>query len=199
MKIKRICKKCNIEKNIDEFPMNIVCGKEYIRYECKKCKSLRFKKWTYDNKENIKNYKKEYNNINKEKIKNYLKQNKEENNKKRNIRRNIRMKSDPMFRAKKLFRDKLNKYFKKINAIKKNKTSEILGCSFKEFMMYIEKQWLLPHNLNNDGNVWMNWENRGHYNGEPNYGWDIDHIIPLASAKTEEDVIRLHPIHAKKR
>lgn len=38
----------------------------------------------------------------------------------------------------------------------------------------------------------MNWENRGLYNGELNYGWDIDHIIPLSSARTEEDVIRLN-------
>jgi hypothetical protein len=32
----------------------------------------------------------------------------------------------------------------------------------------------------------------GKYNGELNYGWDIDHIIPLAPAETEEDVIRLN-------
>jgi hypothetical protein len=39
---------------------------------------------------------------------------------------------------------------------------------------------------------WMTWENRGLYNGELNYGWDIDHRIPLASANTEEDIIRLN-------
>jgi len=38
----------------------------------------------------------------------------------------------------------------------------------------------------------MTWENRGLYNGELNYGWDIDHIIPIASAKTEEDIIKLN-------
>ena len=38
----------------------------------------------------------------------------------------------------------------------------------------------------------MTWENRGKYNGELNYGWDIDHIIPLATAKTEEDLIKLN-------
>lgn len=37
----------------------------------------------------------------------------------------------------------------------------------------------------------MTWENYGKYNGELNYGWDIDHIIPLTTAKTEDDVIRL--------
>ena len=31
---------------------------------------------------------------------------------------------------------------------------------------------------------WMTWENKGLYSGELNYGWDIDHIIPLSTAKT---------------
>jgi hypothetical protein len=38
----------------------------------------------------------------------------------------------------------------------------------------------------------MSWENKGLYNGELNYGWDIDHIIPLSSADIEEDIIRLN-------
>ena len=37
----------------------------------------------------------------------------------------------------------------------------------------------------------MSWENYGKYNGEINYGWDIDHIIPISIAKTEEDVMKL--------
>ena len=38
---------------------------------------------------------------------------------------------------------------------------------------------------------WMCWENYGLYNGQPDYGWDIDHIIPLKTAKTEENIINL--------
>jgi hypothetical protein len=38
----------------------------------------------------------------------------------------------------------------------------------------------------------MTWENKGLYNGNPNYGWDIDHIIPLSEAKSKDDVIRLN-------
>jgi len=52
-------------------------------------------------------------------------------------------------------------------------------------------------NRNMCKNVYMNrekvaWENRGLYNGELNYGWDIDHIIPLSSALTEEKLIKLN-------
>ena len=38
----------------------------------------------------------------------------------------------------------------------------------------------------------MNWENRGLYNGELNYGWDLDHIIPICKAKTDEEVYKLN-------
>jgi hypothetical protein len=37
----------------------------------------------------------------------------------------------------------------------------------------------------------MSWENYGKYNGEFNYGWDIDHIIPSSTAKTENDIYHL--------
>jgi len=39
----------------------------------------------------------------------------------------------------------------------------------------------------------MNWDNQGLYSKNRfNIGWDLDHIIPISSAKTEEDVIRLN-------
>ena len=65
---------------------------------------------------------------------------------------------------------------------KKSNTIDILGCSFNEFIEYLESKF----------EPWMNWNNRGLYNGESNYGWDIDHIIPVSSAETEDDIIRLN-------
>lgn len=63
-----------------------------------------------------------------------------------------------------------------------SKLKDILGCSFKDFKIHLESQF----------EPWMTWDNRGLYNGLPNYGWDIDHIIPKASAKTKEDIIKLN-------
>jgi hypothetical protein len=57
----------------------------------------------------------------------------------------------------------------------------ILGCTIKEFKLQLESNFEL----------WMNWDNRGKYNGEFNHGWDIDHIIPLGIATSKEDVIKL--------
>lgn len=57
---------------------------------------------------------------------------------------------------------------------KNNKSYEILGCSYDEFRNHIEKQFT-------NG---MNWEKFGEIH--------IDHIVPLATAKTIDDVIALN-------
>ena len=71
---------------------------------------------------------------------------------------------------------------KKSGYSKKSKTNEILGCSFNNFKFYLENKF----------QDWMYWENQGLYNGEINYGCDIDHIIPLSSDKNEEEIMRLN-------
>lgn len=68
---------------------------------------------------------------------------------------------------------------------KKSKTEKILGCSFNEFKLHLESKF----------EPWMNWSNYGNWNGQPkeiNVAWDIDHITPLSSATTEEEIIRLN-------
>lgn len=70
--------------------------------------------------------------------------------------------------------------------LKKNsKSITILGCSNEFFKQHIEKLF----------ESWMNWGNYGNPKDgvvELNKTWDIDHIIPISTAKTEEDVIRLN-------
>ena len=65
---------------------------------------------------------------------------------------------------------------------KKSKTQDILGCSFEEFKIHLESKF----------ESWMNWDNYGKYNGELNFGWDIDHVMCKSSAKTEEELIKLN-------
>jgi hypothetical protein len=72
--------------------------------------------------------------------------------------------------------------FRRKNVRKANKTEQILGCSFEAFKTHLEGLF----------EPWMNWDNRGLYNGEFNYGWDIDHIEPLVNATSESDVKRLN-------
>jgi len=58
----------------------------------------------------------------------------------------------------------------------------ILCCSYENFILHLESQF----------QDWMNWNNYGLYNGTPNYGWDIDHVMPVSSATTEEELLMLN-------
>ena len=98
-----------------------------------------------------------------------------------NLRKKKRL-TNSLFRIKSDIRSIIGKAFRNHGYSKNTKTQEILGCSFEEFKVYIESKW----------EPWMNWENRGKYNGQLNYGWDIDHIIPLETAKNEEELIKLN-------
>jgi len=131
-------------------------------------------------------YIKEYYINNKDKIlsysKEYFKDNKEEKQKKNNDRYNKRREVDAVFKLTTNIRRNLRGILKRFSFTKKCKSYEILGCSFEIFKQHLETQF----------ESWMNWNNYGLYNGEVNYGWDIDHIIPISTAKTEEDVINLN-------
>lgn len=50
-----------------------------------------------------------------------------------------------------------------------------IGCSLEELKNHLEKQFKV-------GMTWNNWSL---------FGWHIDHIIPLSSAKTESEMIKL--------
>ncbi len=136
--------------------------------------------------EKRKQYEKDYYLKNKEKFleksKQYFKDNQKIKQEKNNKRYKERRDSDPVFKLATNIKRNIRAILNKKGLVKKSKTSEILGCSYEDFKQHIESQW----------EAWMNWDNYGLYNGEPNYGWDIDHIIPSSSGKTEDDVIKLN-------
>lgn len=144
------------------------------------------KKYREENKEKIKEQRRLSKLKNKKKTdetsKNYRIKNKENIAKKRNETRKIRKLKDPLFALTSTIRVSISNSLKRNGYSKKTKTFEILGCTFEEFKIYLESKF----------DSWMTWENRGLYNGELNYGWDIDHILPSSLAKTEEDVIKLN-------
>jgi hypothetical protein len=104
---------------------------------------------------------------NKEKIKVRAKKYAKEHRKKINKRIAYRYKNDIQFHLNK----KLKTYFHKSlkNNSKNGRMIDYLGMTIAEFKNYLES------NFEN----WMTWENRGLYNGNFKYGWDIDHIKPL--------------------
>lgn len=96
-------------------------------------------------------------------------------NKKREIDRYYAKKnSDINFRLKCNLRSRINTFIKSNpNLNRPSKIREYLGCSKEELRKYLENQF-------KDG---MNWDNYGK--------WHIDHIIPLSSAKTDEELYKL--------
>jgi hypothetical protein len=62
--------------------------------------------------------------------------------------------------------------------VKGKKTEQILGCTINEFIQHLQNQFT-------EG---MTFENHGQGKGY----WNIDHIIPISSAKTEEEIYKLN-------
>ena len=136
------------------------------------------KKYREENKDNLKKWREE----NKEKIREQRKKYREQNRNKINQYENKKRKEDPLYWLRSNIRSSISTMLNRKGYTKNSKTIEILGCSFEEFFLYLESKF----------EPWMTWDNRGLYNGTSNFGWDIDHIIPISSGLTEEDIIRLN-------
>lgn len=174
-------------------------NKEYYKKNKKVINEIS-KKYNQDNKELILKNKKKYYQNNKEEIlekkKLYYEQNKEKIREKRKIQRESNKEKIKIQKRKyqqkhlntpegKLMhniRQSIQRALKKEGYVKKLKSEDILGCNIKKFKEHLESKF----------ETWMNWENKGLYNGDLNYGWDIDHIIPVSSALTEDEILKLN-------
>lgn len=200
----KVCRICKETKNIDDFPLR-KNAKDGHRNECKQCHNDARKRIYLENiekeKETRKNYylknldkiriiKKEYYENNKEyfqekrkkyyiehqeEIKEHNKKYREEHQKEITAKRKEKRHNNEKYYFEIYLRNKINNYLYRYGKIKKrNNIQEILGCNYDEFKKYIESKF-------QDG---MNWENRGK--------WHLDHIIPLATAKNYEDLVKLN-------
>jgi hypothetical protein len=172
---------CGKEKDISEFSYRKNRkGDRVLNGQCKVCINLKRKK-SY-NKEKHSLYRKKHYIKNKNKKREYRLLNISKIRERERNRFNERYHTEPNFKLKTNIRRLIALKIQSNGYTKRSRTYQILGCSFEDFKQHIESKWL----------PWMNWDNYGLYNGELNYGWDIDHIIPTSSAKTEEGVIALN-------
>jgi hypothetical protein len=162
---KKICKKCGIEKKLCEFNKDKY-AKDGLRYRCRSCTQDEYKKFYYENLE------KEIN-----RQINYQKNNIDSVRKRRNKKHNEKYYTDILYKLKVNVRNRVKMYLKSKNSnLKETKgTFKLVGCSPQELREHLQKQF-------KEG---MSWENYRHDI------WHIDHIIPLSSAKTEEEVYEL--------
>jgi hypothetical protein len=179
---KKKCTKCKIEKELTEFSKD-KRSKDGLQCKCKSCAKESNKEWQDRNKE----YNKEWRDRNKDKVKEYnrewrdqnIEYNKEyyQNNKNRLKKyykeyKRERLK-DPLYKMKCNLRNRTSQAFKNKGYSKDTKTQEMLGVDFQVAKKHIERQFTKG----------MNWNNQGE--------WHIDHVIPLASANTEEEIKKL--------
>lgn len=97
----------------------------------------------------------------------------------RKIRRNAYEKmyryNNPLVACKYRIRNLINKSLRDKNFTKNSKTLDIVGCSYSDLMDHLYRTWEINYGTR--------------YNGEEVH---IDHIVPLSSATTEEEVIKLN-------
>lgn len=136
-------------------------ARKSYRKNIKKRKAER-RKYYDKNKEDLLAKNKIWVNNNRDRIRKYMR----EYNKKR-------AESDPIFLVTRRARTRVQDAFRHKGFGKNTKTAKMLGCSWEQLRDYIENQFV-------DG---MTWENRNL--------WHIDHIVPLSSAKTIEELEKL--------
>lgn len=176
----RIWKKKNVDKVKKKYLENIdhIKKRDKTRYDLKREDILKQKKEYYiRNKEIILKKYKKWSEKNKEKIsiqkRDYRIKNIDAIREKDKKYHKIKVSNNPLYRLITNSRKRLNIHLKSRNLTKKCKFSEYVGCNTKELRMYLESKFM--HG--------MNWENYGK--------WHIDHITPLASARSEEEIYKL--------
>jgi hypothetical protein len=185
----KVCSSCSEEKPLTSiFFHKRKDSKDGFRGECKICNENKKKEWREKNPDKIREYRKFYKENNPEsyrqsarntylKYYEYYRKQKNDywalNGKK--IKEKVKEKktNDPFLRLYDSYRARLKAFFKGKN--KSKSTKDLVGCSWEELKMHLETQFKSG----------MSWDNYGLK------GWHIDHIIPLSSAITEAELIKL--------
>lgn len=158
------------------------------KYRKKNRKKIQISKKEYynNNAESIKNKEKIYRAENPDKIKfkneRYYKKNKKNIIEQQKLYYSNRINNDSLYKMTRNIRSLVYSSFRAKGLNKKTKTEFIIGCSFKEYKQHINSL-LEP---------WMNDNNYGAYNINKPRTWNIDHIIPIASAQSIKDLIKLN-------
>ncbi len=164
----RFCPVCNQNKDLDSFYKRKASKDGYFR-ECEVCTKEMRNDYYKKNRDKIIKQKSEYYKNNSDEIKKkrkiYVKNNYEEVISKSIQYEKERSNKDPLFKIRKRLKTRVYQAFKR--------TRWKRSSSYDIVKQHIEQQF-------QEG---MSWDNHGK--------WHIDHIIPLASAKTEKELHKL--------
>jgi hypothetical protein len=187
----KICSVCKIEKELCDFNRNSR-SKDGHKSLCRNCQKLETKQYKDKNRDKINEKARTSYHLNPKiqrereerwkqnnpeaykvsiykKHKKWVENNKERRRKYNNSYNSERLKNDILFKLARNIRIRINRFLKN----KTNKSNDILGCSILTLKNHLEHKFIEN----------MSWDNYG--------DWHIDHIIPLSSAKNEEEIYRL--------
>ena len=178
------------EKYLENREENLKQRREYKLKNKEKIK-VSNKKYRAENADKIKAYFKIYNPKNRSKLKErrkkhylrnkertllintiWLKNNRAVRNKQTAAYAKKRRKTDPLFKLADIVRTRLRSFLTERSIKKNKKTFDLVGCTVLELKTHLEKQFLPG----------MHWGNN------TNFGWHVDHIIPLSAAENSEDL-----------
>jgi hypothetical protein len=175
---KKICSKCDVLKILPEFYKDSKY-KDGVSSVCRECKKIINRNYRESNVDAYKKQQKKYrdSNLEKEKlrVKNWCLKNKKHRSKYSTQYEKIRKETDPKFKILRNSRNRLYNFLFKKHLTKPKKTIQLFGCEMDVLKNHLES--LFTEN--------MSWDNYG------KNGWHIDHIIPLSSANSEEEIIKL--------
>lgn len=179
----RVCSVCKIEQPLEDYPRD-KRKKEGRSYRCKACNKIKNKRYYEANKADMNRKRTERRKDNPaqdEYDRQYREANKDHLNELQKVRYH-KKKHDPVYAMSIRARNRVRR------ALKENKDREsdfYLGCSYHDLAKHLEGQFV-------EG---MSWENMGK--------WHIDHVVPIASASTLEELYpllhftNLQPLWAK--
>lgn len=194
----KVCKACGVEKILEDFHKDKTClgGRQT---QCKACLNARRKERYYANHAQERDRDAAYRAANPEKVREGYRRWNAENREHRKAYREAnkeviaarnaeyfqrvkadraekarqKYRDDPMYALKCQLRSRTRLAIKAKGFTKQSRIRQILGCDDVTLIRHIESLFV-------EG---MTWENRGE--------WHVDHKIPLAKARTEEELLAL--------
>ena len=182
----KVCNKCGIEKPLSEYRLTYYKnrGKSYYSGACKECQKVDRKIYNEKNRKEILEkgrkraiiYRETHSEEIKERHKKYRIKNKEKITKRQNEWCKRKSRTDSVYNLKVRIRQSIKRSLNKKGFERSKSCEKILGCDYETFVNH-----LLNTYKENYGEEYNN-----------NIKVHIDHIIPLKTAKTENDIIRLN-------
>ena len=183
--MKKKCSRCGEEKELEEFCKN-KRSNDGLHSCCRECNKKLAKKWRESNPDKVKTYNKDHyieqvkwrkNNIERVHIANrkWDHKNREKESKRKKVYFSKRYHSDSFFKYKLNCRNIVHQAVYRGKPYKtKTRMFILLGCSFENLWEHLLSTWKNRYGVE--------------YMGEE---FNIDHIIPLATAETKEDIAKL--------